>query len=288
LVRNLLQELGACGTEFLSIGGGEPLMYRELPDVISAAREAGLEVEVTTNGSLASPARVARLQESGLRFVQLSLDGATAGTFESIRKSGRFEQVLENAQHLAGAFTLTVSTVALRENLSEMPALIDLAKVIGASYFRVIPLMPSGRGRTVSAPSVAQMRALHELVRERQRTESAIVVQFNENILDEPLRRAMGAAGQHRARTHFSAERFVDRAEATLRDAFHGRIDPSPVAKIHPIPEAARLMRASLRTNGWDRIYADRDLFDLLQYPYATAGRATAGIPGRPQEAPHG
>ena len=183
-VRNLLEELGTCGTEFLSIGGGEPLMYPELPDTISTARAVWLEVEVTTNGSLASPSRVARLQESGLRFVQLSLDGATARTFESIRRSSRFEQVLENAQHLASAFTLTVSTVALRENLSEIPALIDLAKVIGASYFRVIPLMPSGRGRTVSAPSVAQMRALHELVRERQRTESTIVVQFNENVLD--------------------------------------------------------------------------------------------------------
>ena len=105
---------------------------------------------------------------------------------------------------------------------------------------------------------------------------------------NEPLRRAMGVAGQHRASTDFSAERFVDRAEATLREALHGRIDPSPAAKIHPIPEAARLMRASLRTNGWDRIYADRDLFDLLQHPYATAGRATAGIPASPQEAPHG
>jgi radical SAM protein with 4Fe4S-binding SPASM domain len=183
-VRDLMEELGRCGTEFLSIGGGEPLMYRELPHVVSSARAAGLEVEVTTNGSLAVPSRIARLQEAGLRFVQLSLDGATAETFESIRKGGKFTQVVENAEHLADAFTLTVSAVAVRENLSEIPALIDLAKKIGAAYFRVIPLMPSGRGRTASAPSAAQMRALHELVRERQRAESTIVVQFNENLVD--------------------------------------------------------------------------------------------------------
>lgn len=184
LVLALLKELGTHGTEFLSIGGGEPLMYPDLPLVISTARAEGLEVEVTTNGSLASSTRIARLKESGLRFVQLSLDGATAGTFESIRKGGRFEQVLENSHDLAEAFTLTVSAVALPENLDELPALIDLAKGMGASYFRVIPLMPSGRGRTVPTPSAAQMRAIHELVRDRQRTESDIVVQFNENVLD--------------------------------------------------------------------------------------------------------
>jgi glycosyltransferase involved in cell wall biosynthesis len=118
--------------------------------------------------------------------------------------------------------------------------------------------------------------------------ERAFVGALTTLLADEPLRRAMGAAARQRASTHFSAERFVHRTEATLRDALHGRIDPSPAADLHPIPEVAGLMRDSLRRNGWDRIYGDRDLFDLLQYPYATAGRATAGSPARPQEAPRG
>lgn len=105
---------------------------------------------------------------------------------------------------------------------------------------------------------------------------------------NEPLRQDMGAAGQQRASEHFSLERFVHRVESSFHEVLHDRTDPRPIAQLHLAPQLAEIMRASLRANGWDRIYADPDLFDLLQRPYATAGRETTEPVHDPSEVHHG
>ena len=59
---------------FFSFTGGEPLLRRDLEDMIKFARHIGLQVNLITNGTLATPRRAASLFKAGLRTAQVSLE----------------------------------------------------------------------------------------------------------------------------------------------------------------------------------------------------------------------
>lgn len=183
-VRDMVDELADHGVEFFSIGGGEPLLYKDLFRVLEHCRERGVSVEVTTNGSLANASMIERLKDAGLEYVQLSLDGASKETYENVRLRSDFDRVIRHGYLLADAFHLAVCTVVVRQNLHEIAGVIEWAKKFGAEYYRVIPLMPVGRGANEGlAIGTAEMAELNQLMLERSRTEKEIVVQLNENII---------------------------------------------------------------------------------------------------------
>ena len=75
---------------------GEPLMNKNLPEMISYAHEKGLWTQVNTNSVLLNQKKGRELIDAGLDFIYLSLDGVTQKTYESIRIRGDFNQTLNN------------------------------------------------------------------------------------------------------------------------------------------------------------------------------------------------
>lgn len=63
---------------------GEPLLVRELPDMIAAATARGVKTMITTNGTLLDESWCARLLDAGLTRLTLSVDG-DAATHRRIR-----------------------------------------------------------------------------------------------------------------------------------------------------------------------------------------------------------
>lgn len=186
VVKKFISELGKKGVEFLSIGGGEPLLYKDLCRVLRYCQNNNVEVEVSTNGSLANGQIITNLKRSGLKFIQVSLDGASEATYNKIRKGGDFQKVLANIKKLSEHFTVTVCTVATRHNIHEIGEIIDLCKKLGAKYFRVLPLMSAGRAQSAVASlqiSKRQRKELNAYILKRRGRESAISLQLNENLI---------------------------------------------------------------------------------------------------------
>jgi radical SAM protein with 4Fe4S-binding SPASM domain len=121
-------------------GLGEPLLAPHIFDMVDHAAARGIEVGFNTNAMLLTRARADRLVGAGLAWLHVSLDGATAQTYEAIRGRGRFDRVVANLRELvaarAAARTSTpriqVNFVAMRMNYRELPALVDLSAEIGA------------------------------------------------------------------------------------------------------------------------------------------------------------
>jgi cyclic pyranopterin phosphate synthase len=71
----------ALGVKSLRFTGGEPLLYKELDELIGALqplrREGLQEIALTSNGLLLSAERAQQLREAGLDRLTLSLDGTT-------------------------------------------------------------------------------------------------------------------------------------------------------------------------------------------------------------------
>lgn len=77
--------------------GGEPLLRKDLAELIRYAKKKGVHtVSITTNGTILNQRVRAQLIESGLDHVEVSIDAATAETYEKIRRSPLFAKVVEN------------------------------------------------------------------------------------------------------------------------------------------------------------------------------------------------
>lgn len=116
-------------------GLGEPLLAPDLFDMIEYAAVREIRVGFNTNGTFLSRRRSVRLVESGLDWLHVSLDGATAETYESIRQGSSFDTVTRNIVDLVdvmrerGAVRPRVRLVfvAMRRNIRELMQLVRLA-----------------------------------------------------------------------------------------------------------------------------------------------------------------
>src|SRR5581483_1949154 len=120
-------------------GLGEPLLAPDLPAMVEYAGAHGIQVGFNTNGTLLTRARAERLVRAGLDWLHVSLDGATAATYEGIRAGADFARVRDNVRGLvhlmrelgASRPRLSLVFVAMRRNVAELPAVVALADAWG-------------------------------------------------------------------------------------------------------------------------------------------------------------
>lgn len=134
-------------------GIGEPLMQGdEFFEMIRYARERAIWVRTTTNASLLHlRENYKKLIDSGVNEVQISIDGADAETFESIRRGSVFKQVVENCK-LINTYSATVGvertkmwTVVQESNIGQLEQLVDIAAELGFTN-QVFMMEPIGWG----------------------------------------------------------------------------------------------------------------------------------------------
>src|SRR4051794_32750191 len=133
-VRQILDDLPSVRRLTLQ-GLGEPLLARDLDAIVADAVSRGIEVGFNTNGTLLTRARAEALIAAGVGWLHVSIDGAVADTYASIRRGGHLDTVVTNLRGLlvaraaAGRSTPSVqlNVVAMRANRAELAALVRLA-----------------------------------------------------------------------------------------------------------------------------------------------------------------
>ncbi len=118
-------------------GLGEPTLHPHLVAYTERLAAAGSEVWITTNATLIDEELADALARAGLARVTVSIDGATATTYERIRRRGRFADVVRGLRALGAARRrhgrpiLFLSLVGMASNLHELDALVDLCAEVG-------------------------------------------------------------------------------------------------------------------------------------------------------------
>ena len=135
------KELDALGTLEVAFGGGEPTLYRELPELCAAIwRETGLGISITTHGHHLTPDLIARLR-GHVSIIRVSID-APEPSYSAIR--GRpLSRVQQNVEAIGGQIPVGVNTVvngATFEHLDGLAALVERWRV--ADWL----LLPETRG----------------------------------------------------------------------------------------------------------------------------------------------
>jgi len=128
-------------------GWGEPLLVRRFDQFYERAARCGTHAHFVTNATTLS---ISRLEAFARRTTHLSasIDGATRETFEAIRRKTRFDRVIEALRmykklrdiYPEVGSTLSIHFVAMRRNIEELPAVVELAAELGAEAIAVTNL----------------------------------------------------------------------------------------------------------------------------------------------------
>src|SRR5687768_8415951 len=117
----------------LALTGGEPMLRRDLDELVTAARAAGLYSTLVTAGTRLTRARAARLKAAGLDHVQVSIQSPDGEENDRIAGIRSFEKKIAAARAARElGFPLTINCVLHRQNLDRIEEILLLAEELGA------------------------------------------------------------------------------------------------------------------------------------------------------------
>ena len=144
-IQRIARMLVGLGIRSIKLTGGEPLVRRELPRLVSMLRELGdeLDISLTTNGYLLGEA-APELAQAGLDRVTVSCDSLLKPRFAEMTLRDAFEDVMGGieAAAAAGLRPVKINAVVIRnQNDDEVVEFARLARSTGYQV-RFIEYMP--------------------------------------------------------------------------------------------------------------------------------------------------
>ena len=131
------------------LGVGESLLHPEFFEMVAEARRRHKTVVLFSNGTRFDPETVDKLVKSGILRVIVSIDSPNAETYRTIRGTS-LSGVVEGVKRLTSAIyrhrvraEVVLTTVAMAENLKQLPDMVDLACECGAKGLHVQHVEPS-------------------------------------------------------------------------------------------------------------------------------------------------
>ncbi|MBI4300596.1 MAG: TIGR04053 family radical SAM/SPASM domain-containing protein [Chloroflexi bacterium] len=156
----LIDEIKEFGSPIFVLTGGDPMMRRDLPDLIRYSKEKGLRVALAPSATaLVTRKSMEMVKEAGIQRVSMSLDGHNAEVHDAFRQTpGSFKRTIGclNAISEAGLSVQVNSTVS-RYNVNYLNELADIVARHGAVQWSVFFLVPAGRGKAEDMISAEQM-----------------------------------------------------------------------------------------------------------------------------------
>ncbi|MDO5464857.1 MAG: radical SAM protein [Akkermansia sp.] len=156
----LVDKIAELAPPMLVLTGGDPMMRRDIFDIITRATERGLRVALSpaaTNRLV--NADFAALRAAGVVSMSLSLDGATQESHDRFRGVPHtFERTLQAARAaMEAGIQLQVNTTLARSTLGEMDAFIELMRELKPDVWSVFVLVPTGRATQDDLPSADEL-----------------------------------------------------------------------------------------------------------------------------------
>ncbi len=145
-VAAMVAELSPMGLKKIHFSGGEVLLHPEIVGILGDCADAGIQVNMTTNGTLLDRDTARAIVAAGVHSVSISLDGPGPETHDRLRgHKGAFKATLRGIACLAAARKkrprLRVNTVVTSKNVDELPALHALLASLGAGIaWKLIPV----------------------------------------------------------------------------------------------------------------------------------------------------
>ena len=179
----VFREAAEAGVLQADLTGGEPLARTDIVDLVRAARDAGLYVNLITSGLPMDEARLAALVEAGLDHIQLSFQGAHEDIANEISDTRSHSQKLRVLEWLKSyRVAVTLNFVIHRRNIDQLEEMLALAESSSATRIEFANVQYYGwafANRENLLPTRRQLdRSIEFLNREQERLQGKIRVEF--------------------------------------------------------------------------------------------------------------
>ena len=171
--KRLIEDLADFEVPVILFSGGEPLMRADLFELAQYARELGIRVALSTNGTLITPEAAEQMMQIGFAEVGVSLDGIGANHDRFRGKAGAFQEALSGIRNcVALGLRVSLRLTMTRYNYQEIPAILKLTEDEGINRICFYHLAYAGRGGNLQAQDLthAESRAVVDTICEQSQS----------------------------------------------------------------------------------------------------------------------
>jgi PqqA peptide cyclase len=246
--QRVLAEAQELGVLQLHLSGGEPLLRRDLVEIVNSAHELGLYTNLITSALGLSRRRAEQLRAAGLDHVQISIQADEPAVSDRIAGTPSFERKIEAARMVKElGWPLTVNVVLHRHNIDRVADILRLAEELAADRLELANTQYYGwalRNRDGLLPSAAQLDRAEAVVRAaRARLEGRMdVIYVLPDYYSQYPKPCMGGWGKRQ-----------------LTVTPNGDVLPCPASHALPLP------RASVREYSLAWIWTESPLFQRFR-----------------------
>lgn len=184
VIKRTLGEMAECGVKSVMFAGeGEPLMHKDVSEIVTHAKLQGLDVAITTNGALFDREKLAKILPS-LSWVRFSVDAGTPLTYKKIHRGGSkdFEKVLTNLREAVEIkrrdnlpVVIGIQFLLIPDNLDDLVPFIELFKEIGVDNVQIKPYSQHPLSKNRYSIEYSQYQNIEDTVRKFETTEFQVI-----------------------------------------------------------------------------------------------------------------
>jgi MoaA/NifB/PqqE/SkfB family radical SAM enzyme len=175
-VNEILVQLKEIGIRSIGIAGGEPLLRKDLIEIVKKANNLKFDnIHIVTNGLLLTKERAENLIENGIRGIAISIDG-TAEVNDYVRGiKGSYERSIKTLKMLTELrdskypnLNISIGTTLMKPTMDEIIKVINVAKELNITWgINLIDTSPYFfKGVDASELLVGDQNKLNELIDE--------------------------------------------------------------------------------------------------------------------------
>jgi len=145
LFYKILDDLDALEPFSVFIGGGEPFLHPNILEIIEATVSRDYSIMLSSNGTMITENLVKKIKDIGIDGgIQVSIDGLRE-THDRLRGvPGTWDRAIFAVKILSqNDIATSVGTIISKENISEIPKLIEIVEEAGATVLHLMLLMPT-------------------------------------------------------------------------------------------------------------------------------------------------
>lgn len=158
----------------IAVTGGEPLLRKDIFDVMGYAHDLGFGWGMVTNGFLVDENVVDKMKETGMESVVVSIDGLEKNHDEFRRTKGSYQKALNAVKLLSKKKFLRwnqITTTVHTKNFYELEEMYDVFLKTGINSWRVMKVDPIGRAEVDKEILLndKQLKGLLDFIKEKRK-----------------------------------------------------------------------------------------------------------------------
>ncbi len=145
LLRRATRLVTTFDIDHVTLTGGEPLSHPAFFDVARRFQDAGVGVQVISNGTLITEAKARALADLKLRFIQVTLNGPDESLHAAHVGPGHFERTVQGVRTLRGAGVPVVGCIVVtKKNAAVVGEIMQLWASLGVAAVALSRFSPAG------------------------------------------------------------------------------------------------------------------------------------------------